>query len=325
MIRFRFGRTYLLPLSLVSLLTGCAWGVPAVSSLAPNHQYPAYADVSSDDTTTPDMFIRRNSALYEAIHTHTQPPFIASEGEIPPRLRVAYRITAARNDKTSTGVTTHARCEIFSPCPERIGNGRAVASVGTNAAQRLGDDRTAQLVLIRSGLENPLLTSEKLWIRRFDNPEAAESSYSPTRSRVELNAGEAVKGTRTVRNEKAVIEPNPYGGEALQRTSELAEGGIIHDSDITVSPAGARTNLYMTNEGVVRQGAQHHCTATDVDHCIPGFFMARNLAQGKGSSSQDIDEGTNGREERPHSSGGVRARLLLRSVCRHAPYGRVGC
>ncbi|MDE2671094.1 MAG: hypothetical protein OXI04_00970 [Bacteroidota bacterium] len=284
-------------MSLVSLLTGCAWGVPAVSSLAPNHQYPAYADVSSDDTTTPDMFIRRNSALYEAIHTHTQPPFIASEGEIPPRLRVAYRITAARNDKTSTGVTTHARCEIFSPCPERIGNGRAVASVGTNAAQRLGDDRTAQLVLIRSGLENPLLTSEKLWIRRFDNPEAAESSYSPTRSRVELNAGEAVKGTRTVRNEKAVIEPNPYGGEALQRTSELAEGGIIHDSDITVSPAGARTNLYMTNEGVVRQGAQHHCTATDVDHCIPGFFMARNLAQGKGSSSQDIDEGTNGREE----------------------------
>ena len=297
MIRFRFGRTYLLPLSLVSLLTGCAWGVPAVSSLAPNHQYPAYADVSSDDTTTPDMFIRRNSALYEAIHTHTQPPFIASEGEIPPRLRVAHRITAARNDKTSTGVTTHARCEIFSPCPERIGNGRAVASVGTNAAQRLGDDRTAQLVLIRSGLENPLLNSERPGTRRSDNPKASQFSYSSTRSRVELNAWEAVKGTRIVRNEKAVLEPDPYGSAALKLTSESVEGGIICESDIPVNPAGVPANLFMTNEDIVRQEAQHQCPAVDVDHCISGSFMTHNLVSGSGPSCQNISAETSGREE----------------------------
>ena len=297
MIRFRFGRTYLLPLSLVSLLTGCAWGVPAVSSLAPNHQYPAYADVSSDDTTTPDMFIRRNSALYEAIHTHTQPPFIASEGEIPPRLRVAHRITAARNDKTSTGVTTHARCEIFSPCPERIGNGRAVASVGTNAAQRLGDDRTAQLVLIRSGLENPLLNSERPGTRRSDNPKASDISFSSTRLRVELNTWEAVKGTRTVRNKKAVQGPDPYGREALQHTLESLEADINRDSEIPANSAGTLANPTATNESVVPQEMNHYCVAADEDECIPRFIMAYNPAQDPGPSSQDIKAGTSGREE----------------------------
>ena len=189
-----FGRKFLLLLWLVSLLTDCAWGVPAVSSPAPNHKYPVYADVSYDDTTTPDMFIRRNSALYEAIHTHTRPPFIASVGEIPLRLRVAHRITAARN-------------------------------------------------------------------------------------------------------EKAVLEPDPYGSAALQLTSESVEGGIIRGSDIPVNPAGVPANLFVTNKDLVRQEAQHQCPAVDVDHCIPGSFMTHNLVSGSGSSSKNIRAGTSGREK----------------------------
>ena len=167
MMRCRFGRKYLLPLWLVSLLTGCAWAAPAISPVVPNHQYPVYADVSYDDTTTPDMFIRRNSTLYEAIHTHTRPPFIASVREIPPRLRVAHRITAARNDKISTGVTALARCEMIPPRLDRIGDGRAVAIVGVNTDERLGDDRTTQFMIIRGGLENPRLTSGRLAVRDF--------------------------------------------------------------------------------------------------------------------------------------------------------------
>ena len=292
-----FGRKFLLLLWLVSLLTDCAWGVPAVSSLAPNHKYPVYADVSYDDTTTPDMFIRRNSALYEAIHTHTRPPFIASVNERPLELPVAHRITAARNDKTSTGETTLARSEMISPRFERIDDGSAVTIAGANTDERLGDDRTSHFMMIRSGLENPRLTSEKLGIRRFDNREAAESSYSPTRSRVELNAGEAVKGTRTVRNEKAVLEPDPYGSAALKLTSESVEGGIICDSDIPVNPAGVPANLFMTNEDIVRQEAQHQCPAVDVDHCIPGSFMTHNLVSGSGPSCQSISAETSGRAE----------------------------
>ena len=296
-MRFRFGRKYLLSLWLVSLLTDCACAFPAVSPLVPNYQYPAYADVWCDDTATPDMSIHRNSASYEATRTHTRPPFIASVGEMPSRLRVAHKITAARNNKTSSGVTTLAHGEILSPRLERSGNGRAAAIMGANGEERLGDDRTTQFILIQGGLENRRLTSERLGIRRFDNPEAFESSYSPTRSRVEHNAWEAVKGTRNVGNEKAVQGPIPYGSEALHYKSDSVVGGIIRDSDIPVNPVGAPANLSMTNESVVRLEAQHHCAATSVDRCIPGYFMAHNPEQSSGSSLQDITAGTSGRKE----------------------------
>ena len=296
-MRLRFGRKDLLLLWLVSLLTGCAWAAPAISPVVPNHQYPVHADVSHDDTATPDLPIHCNNALYEAIHTHTRPPLIASVREIPSRLRVAHRITAARNDKISTGVTALARCEMIPPRLDRIGDGGEVAIVGVNTDERLGDDRTTQTMIIRGGLENPRLTSERLALRRSDNPEAFEISYSSTRSRVDLNTWEAVKGTRIARNEKAVQGPNPYGSEALQHKSESVERGIIRESDIPVNPAGVPVNLFMTNEDLVRQEAQHQCPAVDADHCIPGSFTAHNLVSGSGSSSQNISAGTSGREE----------------------------
>ena len=285
-MRFRFGRKYLLSLWLVSLLEDCAWAFPAVSPLVRNYQYPAYADVWCDDTATPDMSIHRNSASYEATRTHTRPPFIASVGEMPPRLRVAHKITAARNNKTSSGVTTLAHGEVLSPRLERSGNGIAAAIMGANGEERLGDDRTTQFILIQGGLENRRLTSERLGIRRSDNPEAFESSYTPTRARVEHNAWEAVKGTRIVRNEKAVLGPTTYGSEALQHKSEFVEAGIIRDSDIPVNPKGAPANLSTKNEGVVPQEVQHHCAATSVDSCIPGFFLAQNREQSSGRLSR---------------------------------------
>ncbi|MXY08248.1 MAG: hypothetical protein F4Y61_06330, partial [Rhodothermaceae bacterium] len=156
----------MLRLWLVSLLTGCAWAFPAIFPLVPNHQYAVYADVTNDDTATPDMYIHCNNALYEAIHRRTRPPFVASVHEIP-----------------------------------------------------------------------------------------------------------------------------------LQHASESVEGGIIHESGIPVNPAGASANLSTTNEGVVSQAVQHHCAAAGVDRCIPGFLMPHNLAQGSGSSSQDTNAGTSGREE----------------------------
>ena len=270
-MRFRFGRKFLLPLWLVSLMTGCAWAIPVISPLAPNHQYPVYADVSYDDTPTPDRYIDRYHASYEATYRYTWSPLVAGVSEIPLRLRVAHGKTTVRSDRTSTGETTLARCEIFFPFLERIGSGRAVAVAGANAEGRLCDDRTTQLMLIRGGLENPRLTSEWLGIRRSENPESSDIFYSPTRSRVELNTWEAVKGTRIVRNEKAVRGPNPYGSKALQHKSELVEAGNTRGSDIPVNPAGAPANLSTTNEGVVRQEVQHNCAAVDVDRCIPDF------------------------------------------------------
>ena len=106
-----------------------------------------------------------------------------------------------------------------------------------------------------------------------------------------------MKGTRIVRNESAVQEPNPYGSEALQHTSESVEVGIIRDSDIPVNQAGAPANQPATNGGLVSQELPHHCAAVDVDRCISRFLMAHNLVQGSGLSSQDISAGTSGREE----------------------------
>lgn len=297
MKRFGFGYKFLLLLSLCSLLTGCAWAVPVISPLAPNHHYSVYADVSYDDTTTPDMYIRCNDVLYEAIHRHVRPPLTAGVSEVPLRLRVAHRITTARNNKTSTGVTTLAHCEVFSSRLNRIGNGTAEVIAGANAEERLGDDRTAQFMLIRGGLENLRLNSERLGVRRSVNPETSEISYSSTRSRVELNIQEAVKGTKIVRSDKAVQEPNPYGRDVSQHISESVEAGITRESDIPVKPAGAPANLSTTNEGLERQEVQHHCAALGVDRCIPGFFMAHNPSQDSGPVFQDINAGTSGREE----------------------------
>ena len=292
-MRFRFGRKFLLPFWLVSLLTGCAWAVPALSPLVLSHQYPVHTEVSYGDTPTPDMYISRNHASYEATYTYAWSPLVTGVSDLPLRLRVAHGKPTSRNYKTSTGVTTLARCEVFSPFFERIDDGRAVA----NAERRLCDDRTTQFMLVRGGLEHPRLTSEWLGIRRSDNPESSEIFYSPTRSRVELNSWEAVKGTRIVRNEKAVQGLNPYGSEALQRKSEFVEAGIIRDSDIPVNPGRATANLSTTNEGVVRQKVQHHCAATGVDSCIPGIFIAHNRGQSSGLSLQEISAGTSGREE----------------------------
>ena len=117
---FRFGCKLLLPLWLVSLLTGCAWAVPALSPPVSNHQYPVIANVSYGDTATPDMYITRDNASYETTYIYMRSRLVAGVSEIPLRLRVTHGIATARNDKTSTGVTTVAHCEIFSPRLEEL-------------------------------------------------------------------------------------------------------------------------------------------------------------------------------------------------------------
>ena len=296
-MRFSFGYNLLLLVWLAGLPTGCAWAVPVISPLASNHQNPVYLDHPHDYAAIPDLDTHRIDALYEETCKHTQSPFIVNVSNVPLRLRSPHGISAAQNEEVSPGAPTLVQCEVLPPCFERIGGGWAVAIAGASAEERLGNNQTTQFLQIRGGLINPSLTSERLRIRRSHNPETSEFSYSSRRSRVELTTWEAEKSTRIVRNEKASLEPNSHGSEASPHTSESVGAGIIRDGDIPINQAGAPANLSATNEGVVRQEVQHHCAAVDVDRCFPGLLMAHNRARGSGSSSQDINAGTSGREE----------------------------
>ena len=231
MMRFSFGYKFLL---LASLPTGCAWAIPVISPLVSKHQQLVYADAPYHDTTIPDMYSHRNDVLYEAAYRHTRSPLVANVNNLPLRFRTANRITTVQNDEASAGATTLVRCEVFSPCPEGVGNGREAADIGANAREGSGDEKAVRLMPIRGGLEYPHRTSERLKVRQPDNPKTSEISDSSTISRVELSTRAAVKSTRIVRNAKAGQEPNWHGSKTLPHTSESVDAHLI-DIEIVVN------------------------------------------------------------------------------------------